>query len=209
MRKDYTIFVEGEADEHFIRQLIEFIWKGNTQITPDSIVPTNGYSNLMSMDRQQTYLNTMQRTSDDGGINLIIFDADDDCSARRKEILEWGKKNNARFELFLLPDNSGPGALEDLLERIIYPDNAPIMDCWEAYEESLRNIQLPWRNGKPLTTPAKKTKIYAYLEALVGPSNSQKEKIKEKNRDYQNPYHWNLHAATLLSLITFLKTHLD
>lgn len=62
MRKDYTIFVEGEADEHFIRQLIEFIWKGNTQITPDSIVPTNGYSNLMSMDRQQTYLNTMQRT---------------------------------------------------------------------------------------------------------------------------------------------------
>ena len=127
MRKDYTIFVEGEADEHFIRQLIEFIWKGNTQITPDSIVPTNGYSNLMSMDRQQTYLNTMQRTSDDGGINLIIFDADDDCSARRKEILEWGKKNNARFELFLLPDNSSPGALEDLLERIIYPDNAPIM----------------------------------------------------------------------------------
>lgn len=209
MRKDYTIFVEGEADKHFIRQLIEFIWGDNAQIMHDSIVLTKGYSNLMSPTKQETYLNIMHRTSDDGGINLVIFDADNSCSSRRKEIMEWGKKNNVQFKLFLLPDNSSPGALEDLLERIIYPENAPVMNCWDAYEESLRNIQLPWRKGMPLTTPAKKTKIYAYLETLLGPSNSQKEKIKEKNRDYQNPHHWDLHAATLASLITFLKTHLD
>ena len=52
------------------------------------------------------------------------------------------------------------------------------MDCWENYEDSLRQVDLPWREGEPLTIPAKKTKIYAYLEVLLGTSKSQKERIK-------------------------------
>lgn len=43
--------------------------------------------------------------------------------------------------------------------------------------------------------PARKTKIYAYLEALVGESKKQKAKIKEENRDYRNKDHWNLDPA--------------
>lgn len=51
------------------------------------------------------------------------------------------------------------------------------MDCWSDYEKSLAEIKLPWKQGEPLTIPAKKTKIYAYLEVL---SNIQITKRKDK-----------------------------
>lgn len=66
-----------------------------------------------------------------------------------------------------------------------------VMDCWGDYETALKEIKLPWRKGEPLTIPAKKTKIYAYLEVLLGVSKSQKSKIKEPNRDYTDKRHWN------------------
>lgn len=44
---------------------------------------------------------------------------------------------------------------------------------------------------------AKSIKIYGYLEALLGESKSQKELIKEANRNYENPQHWNLDAGYL------------
>ena len=43
-----------------------------------------------------------------------------------------------------------------------------------------------------LTIPAKKTKIYAYLETLLGKTKSQKKQIKDPYRNYRNPAHWNL-----------------
>ena len=69
-------------------------------------------------------------------------------------------------------------------------------------------VNIPWRNGEPLTIPAKKTKIYAYLEALLGKSRKQKELIKENKRDYKNPNHWNLKATGIIALTDFLKLHL-
>mgnify|MGYP003296751608 FL=1 len=44
----------------------------------------------------------------------------------------------------------------------------------------------------PFTIPAKKTKIYGYLEALLGGSKKEKKMIKEKKRDYKNALHWDL-----------------
>ena len=83
------------------------------------------------------------------------------------------------------------------------------MDCWSDYEKALAEIKLPWKQGESLTIPAKKTKIYAYLEVLLGTSKSQKEKIKEPNREYTNKNHWNLDADALNELINFLKRHLS
>ena len=129
--------------------------------------------------------------------------------SRRKDLLEWKKTHGLDFELFLLPNDHEAGTLEDLLESIINPENKPVMDCWESYEKGLSKIQLPWRKGMPLTTPAKKTKIYAYLEALLGKSKSQKDKIKEPNRDYTNRDHWNLDADALTELSAFLTKYLE
>lgn len=49
-------------------------------------------------------------------------------------------------------------------------------------------------------------KIYGYLEALLGESKSQKELIKEANRNYEDTQHWNLDAKYLEPLNVFLKT---
>ena len=207
MRDDFKIFVEGPADKRFIEQLIEHIWSVN--VNDDCVISAGGYTNLMSEDKETVYVNLMKRTSDDGGVNLVVFDADNDCGARRQELIDLKERNGVDFELFLLPDNIGGGALEDLLERIINPENQAVMDCWSGYEESLRGVDLPWRNGNPLTIPAKKTKIYAYLEVLLGASKSEKKKIKEPNRIYTDRNHWDLDAAALYGLVELLKRHLD
>ena len=66
----------------------------------------------------------------------------------------------------------------------------------------------PWRISPSLTTPAKKTKIYGYLEALLGTSKREKELIKEKERNYKNTQHWNLDAEYLEPLREFLNNNL-
>ena len=207
MRGVYRIFVEGVADKRFIEQLVRFQWgvsPGN-----DRIIVTDGYTNLTAQGRDLVYVNLMKRTVDDGGVNLVIFDADDDCGKRRHEILEWKQRQGVDFELFLLPDDTGSGALEDLLERIINPDNREVMDCWESYENAIKEIRLPWKHGARLTTPAKKTKIYAYLEVLLGASKSEKRKIKEKERNYLDGNHWDLNAEAISGLADFLRKNLS
>lgn len=59
-----------------------------------------------------------------------------------------------------------------------------------------------------LTIPAKKTKIYAYLETLLGDSKSLNELIKEANRKYDNSEHWNLDAEYLVGLKKFLEKNI-
>ena len=56
---------------------------------------------------------------------------------------------------------------------------------------------------------SKNTKIYGYLEALLGETKSQKELIKEANRNYENPQHWNLDAEYLEPLKAFFAKNLS
>ncbi len=206
MKLPVKIFVEGDADERFISQLIEHLF--GEKIDKGTIVITKGWSSLVSPATEGAYLNSMRKNSADGGVNLVIFDADDDPAKRRTDILAWKTKHSVDFELFLMPDDSASGALEELLEGIINEENQPVMHCWTGYEDSLKKVELPWKNGEPLTIPAKKTKIYAYLEVLLGKSRSQKDLIKEKQREYHNKYHWNLEAPALKPLTDFLVKNL-
>ena len=207
MKQTFKIFVEGDADKRFISQLLEVIFE--VPVDEDNIVKISGWNTLTSPKTEETYLNQMKMISANGGTNLVIFDADDDFEKRKGELLLWKEHQNVTFELFLFPNNNDIGELEDLLEQIIYKENQPVMDCWSDYEKSLAEIKLPWKQGEPLTIPAKKTKIYAYLEVLSGTSKSQKEKIKEPYREYTNKNHWNLNADALNELIDFLKRHLS
>ena len=56
-----------------------------------------------------------------------------------------------------------------------------------------------------ISNECEKTKIYGYLEALLGTSESDKQKIKEREREYYNALHWNLDAEYLSSLKEFLE----
>ena len=55
---------------------------------------------------------------------------------------------------------------------------------------------------------AKNIKIYGYLEALLGETKSQKELIKEANRNYENTQYWNLDSKYLEPLKLFLNDNL-
>ena len=70
------------------------------------------------------------------------------------------------------------------------------------------STRIPTKKPPTLTIPAKKTKIYAYLETLLGKSKSQKKLIKDANRKYENSQHWNLETENLKPLRDFLEQHL-
>ena len=207
--KRFQIIVEGDADKKFFEDYYHHVFgekapKGS--IThPGKDGDTGGYQKLKSEDA----IGVMRQNTDMGGINLVIFDADEDTESRRAELLAIKEEFGVEFELFLLPNNKDVGALEDLLENIINPNNQPVMDCWQTYEEKLREVRIPSKTPPTLTIPAKKTKIYAYLETLLGKSRSQKKLIKDANRNYKNTQHWNLDAEYLDPLKEFLENKLN
>ena len=203
MKKVFNIFVEGEADARFFKQYIGHVF--GEEVVDERIVTLKGWDNL----KTEASAARMRSMSANGGVNLVIVDADKDFQARKDEIAKWQRENEVEFDLFILPNNQDTGALEDLLENIINPNNRPILDCWEDYEEELVKLDIPGRTPPPLTTPAKKTKIYGYLEALLGESKSQKELIKETKRNYEETLHWNLDVEYLKPLKEFLTKHLS
>ena len=202
--KRFQIIVEGDADKKFFEDYYHHIFgekapKGS--IThPGKDGDTGGYQKLKSEDA----IGVMRQNTDMGGINLVIFDADEDTEARRSELLAIKDEFGVEFELFLLPNDKDAGALEDMLENIINPNNQLVMDCWQTYEGELEKVRIPTKTPPTLTIPAKKTKIYAYLETLLGTSKSQKKQIKDANRNYENTQHWNLDAEYLDPLKEFL-----
>lgn len=202
MKKEFNIFVEGVADARFIKQYIGHLF--GYVVDDERLVILKGWDNLKT---EATALR-MHSMSANGGVNLVIVDADKDFMARKDEIEKWRQASIVQFELFLLPNNHDVGTLEDLLENIINPNNQPIFDCWEHYEQELVQTDIPGRTPPPLTTPAKKTKIYGYLEALLGETKSQKELIKEANRNYENPQHWNLDAEYMEPLKRFFANNM-
>ena len=202
MKKEFNIFVEGVADARFIKQYIGHLY--GDVVDDERLVILKGWDNL----KTEATAIRMHSMSANGGVNLVIVDTDKDFQIRKDEIAKWQQANKVQFELFLLPNNHDAGTLEDLLENIINPNNRPIFDCWEHYEQELVQIDIPGRTPPPLTTPAKKTKIYGYLEALLGNTKSQKELIKEANRNYENHQHWNLDADFLEPLKGFIKKNI-
>ena len=196
--KKFLIIVEGEADKKFMEDYYHHLFQ--VSAPKNSIIHTGGYKKLAD----EVILRQMQMNTDQGGVNLVIFDADDDYKTRWEELSSLKEQYGVEFELFLFPNNQDAGALEDLLENIINLNNRPILDCWENYEEELRRLEIPGRTPPPLTTPAKKTKIYGYLEALLGESKKEKKMIKEKERNYKNASHWDLDAEYLERLKEFV-----
>lgn len=207
------IFVEGIADAKFIKDFVAFHYQVTLAISEKNkfqhgdIIDIGGKDGVLNSEQLAFLKPIFQMNTDQGGKNIVILDADDEhnqggYSIRKASVETIIEQENLAISFFLFPNNNDNGDLESLLFEIINPINLPIFDCWNSYEECLRSVQIPEREI-PLTTPANKTKAYAYLEALLGSSKSEKDKIKERNRDYQNIEHWNLNASYLQPLKTF------
>ncbi len=202
---DIRIFVEGVADIKFLKDYISEKYK--VTLEKEAIIETKGWTNIFSAKEDgEKVKNKMNHNTDNDGVNLIIFDADQNYEQRLKEIESWKKETGLVFEIFLWPNNSDSGDLETVLENIINPKNTPIFDCWNNYETCLTSKSIVGRDN-PLTIPTKKTKIHGYLEALLGESKSQKEKIKERNRNYKDTKHWDLNSDYLDNLKLFLDKY--
>lgn len=201
------IFVEGISDERLISQYCSKLKHDGliAEGTDIHVQSTGGWDKINS-PKGESFVNLMKKNKT--GKNLIIFDADNDSDERRSTILKWKEKFDIEFELFLFPDDNAPGTVETLLERIINPDNQCVIDCWHAYEESLGKQVIDWKEPPTPTCPSEKSKIYGYLETLVGSSKSEKEKIKDANRDFTLSNHWDLDSENIRPLKEFLLRHL-
>lgn len=208
------ILVEGVADQQFLIHYLQHLYGLKFLATASQsevyvagsvkIQYTGGWEKI----KETSFAHEIQKIMDNYGKVLVIFDADSDPEARRKDLLDWRDAQGLAFNLFLFPTDKESGVLEDLLVSIINPVNTPIFDSWKLFEDSLKCVDIPWKEPthRP-TMPAKKTKVYAYIETLVGESKSQKKLIKERNRDYSNPNHWNLDSEPLSPLKDFLDVH--
>ena len=204
---EIKIFVEGDADRKFLTDYIDHSF--SLKLEKEDIVTAGGWTKMGAPNNQgESIRNAISKNTDEGGVNLLIFDADEDYNQRFQDIEDWKREYKLEFITFLFPNNSESGDLETLLENIINPINSPIFECWKNYEICLRSKTIPERK-EPLTTPARKTKIYGYLEALLGESKSQKEKIKEVNRNYKDKNHWDLDSIYLKNLNNFLGNYLS
>lgn len=224
-----VIWTEGIADQKFLADVIEhwFGFKFDRSQSKEGetvfefrndggdmliIQSLGGKDTLLSREKSKMDLSALFGFNALQGIqNIVLLDTDDDLEVRKREIDEARNKLGVDFPCFLLPDDKSVGDLETLLEEIITPQNKSIFECWKAYEDCLskkENLQKPDRR---YTLPARKTKIYAYLEALLGESKKQKELIKEAKRDYNNADHWILDGSKepLKPLKDFLELHLN
>ncbi len=207
MIRPIQIFVEGDSDIQLIRQAVKY-WFGYSLID-EELKKSNGWTTIQSNSKDgEEIRQQMKYNSDNGGVNLIVFDADKEMGQRRSEVLQWKNDYNLDFELFLFPDNQNNGAVEDLLMNCINPKNQPIVDCWKSYVTCLKTKKIENRN-QPLTIPARKSEVYCYLETLLGETNKEKELIKDKNRNFLNTDHWDMDCPAIQPLKEFLQPYFE
>ena len=205
----HKIFVEGIADQVFIRDI--FLAFYGIVLTESelkqSIINVKGKDNLKNLVNEFKEISNKRL----GGRNLVIFDADYyDIGGGRQKISEWlsnlKTEINVDFEYFLFTDENGvEGTIESLLESCIHPNHAGIFECWNSFEACVR------ATSERYTLPAKKSKIYLYLECLYGKSASEKEKVKDANRKFLEDDKWVLdfeHNNLLAQLKSFLDNNL-
>jgi len=183
--KDLLIFVEGVADFKFIQDYIRHLF--DVKLGEDRIIQIKGCNKELLNKSAFSF----RENTDKGGTNLLIFDTDDNFEEKLKDIQTARTELGLEFEIFLFPNHQSTGDLEVLLYNIVSDKHEALVECWKQYENCLE------KQAHPYTLPARKTKVYAYLEALLGKSNSQKKKIKEpSSHNKKTLSHCNINALS-------------
>ena len=184
------IFCEGISDQRFLRDFLEVHYK--ISISDESLKENKLIHNLGSWNKLKDRKGRITDENSDY-YSLIFLDADDEKVTDKPgfdatvtfvtELMEtW---NWSKYGVFVLPNHKDKGTVEDLLENVINKQHAQIFDCWSEFENCLSK-------NKSLTIPAKKSKIYSFLECLHGVTNQEKDKCKDPNRDFQDENLWEI-----------------
>ena len=184
------IFCEGISDQRFLRDFLEVHYK--ISISDESLKENKLIHNLGSWNKLKDRKGRITDENSDY-YSLIFLDADDEKVTDKPgfdatvtfvtELMEtW---NWSKYGVFVLPNHKDKGTVEDLLEKVINKKHSQIFECWNEFENCLSK-------DNSLTIPAKKSKIYSFLECLHGVTNQEKDKCKDPNRDFQNENLWEI-----------------
>ena len=182
MADSWVVFVEGKSDKAFVCCLLQFLGIGNVEVQRIE----GGVHHLKHV------VGLIQKHHDAGNRIAILLDADSDLQNRRKELEKEKQRLNLPIEReFFLPDDKQSGCLETLLERMAVSGHRAIYDCFDSYEDCLRDLSTTYE------TPNLKARIYAYCQVINAETGPDKK--------YDDPAHWDLDAPNLDPLKQFLR----
>lgn len=197
MIRPLRIFVEGGTDIKFLKDLI--LYEFGILLSEQSYVKTAGWTYLFS----EKNINQLRRTTDDGGLNLVIIDTDTDFEDRYNWLVRNALTNRVLFSFFLFPTHQLLGDRESLLQSIANPAKyIPFAECFEPYMTCLEayNSHYIANNNQPLAIPNRKINIYNYLAI-------HRQVTREHDRNYRDASYWNLAHESLSPLKNFLRPY--
>lgn len=215
------IIVEGEADVVFLMQYLSFLQlckpqkykKGKPIVLEGSnkvikIISTGGKDCIKEQGA------VIEKAVDDKCRVIFIFDADDDVSLSRNNVLtQWNKFGSSGVpEIFLLPNDRDKGTLETLLLQCIHSCNIPLLDYWQGFKKGMapvfRQLDLNYREcricsgRKSPKEPDLKDMIYSICDQLkVGRGENH-------SQDYLDTAIWDLDSPALEPLRDFLMKNI-
>ncbi len=188
-----VILVEGKGDQKFILDFVALHY-GIQLAVQEEVIAVGGMNNFVNF-RQKLAENRSR-----GGQNIAIFDADyagqganGGFQNRLHYLQQLANTYAIVIDFYLFPNHQDDGTLETLLENVINPANNQVFTCWEQYENCLRQAINPHSADQKFTIPAKKSKIYSYLECLLPNTARGKKLAKDPYRNYQEEKHWAIH----------------
>lgn len=187
------IFTESKADVKFIKDYCKAIF--NVALAEQDFDTLGGWTGYKTKEGELKP-SIKENAIDNSKLTIIILDADQAFQARLDEVQNDFKRFLVVPEIFLFPNHKSAGTLETLLSEIVV--HKKIIDCFSKYENCIDSFE----------KPVEKSKIFAYLDALLPEANKKGNKndlIKEENRDYTNTNHWNLNHEFLMPLKEFLR----
>lgn len=187
----FKIFTESNADIKFIKDYVSEHF--GVILTNDVFYELKSWAGYKT---NGNLLAAITQNHDLGNQIIVILDADNDYNMRQSEVAKDFQEKNIPINLFLFPNNNQTGSLENLLCKIAVENK--LMQCFEAYENCIEGYE----------TPVIKSKVFAYLDALLPKKNKRNDRhdlIQEANRNYRNPAHWNLHHVYLQPFHQFLS----
>lgn len=156
----------------------------------------DGKDNLKNASTQ------MKKNTIEGGVNLIVFDADTIQNKggfdKRKAELEQDFDNfDINAKLFLFPNNADDGDFESLLENLVQKNtHQNFFDCYGDYETCLGNLY---------QSPNRKGKLHTYISAQKDLKTDQRRHLGQGEWLFDDSRFWNLEAEYLSPLIKFFN----
>lgn len=227
--RQFNIFVEGNDDHDLVLTLIRQLraveqhpTKASSprqttylEMQPDKegilISNTGGWSKL---GKNQAFF--LQDARDSGGQNLVVFDADYDTPEhesgghvkRLASLLAKVLPYDPAPAVFLFPQPSRDGDLELLLLQLTQPSQQRVMDCYDGYENCLK--QFLGADGKPYyNAPSNKRRLYDYVNVMpLTGEDYERHHRKGGQKLFDNTDLWDLGAPAIQPLRAFLDQYL-